>query len=1335
MESPNPSELHVSKLEALPLRMTKRSSSTNTNQSNYNNNSDNIDSNHDINHNNINKNTIILARQYVSNSIDGDTSNMNSDNNLNKNQLINGPTPPLYHPTKHQHNHTRRFISQQFERSSTYPVNAPFHTTTTTDNNYNQNTSDVLEATKQVEAYSQLFPSNGVPLRILQMGDNLSKLHSTSHVHVTKAKRKKNYKTEKNRDFVANELEVFEGILNSFLKQSIGEKEFFNKFERQRADTINLETKKSFIMLRSLYEVILGTTRNISKNNINMSIKVISQLACKLLSAEYARVSQNVRNSNSNNNKNDAHINNNNADTRNNNINANDKDIYIERTHESAFIKGKIQTVVDDDDDDVHYKIKNNNLIDSPIHLNINIKKRNENINRSMYLEATRVSKLVYKTGTVLNLPRNLDVRENLGRESQKAVLCVPIKDTVSTRGTIAVIGKQKLNAFSKFDIFILNYLANLVTLVIKTEGQNAGTQTICNAKDFDTMFRVFRTDAFARELEDGNSLLDLYFIIQKRFEHSLHDASVSVLLFIDPENEYQLAMFNLKTRSIVPVAPTTFINIIMETKKTQFLAKDVDVDFTTTNQDITTFAEKIDAQFNKSSNFIVGIPCINDTDGKIMAIVLSSSEIILPASQINAALDAAFRAAPYISNSISTREKKLREIRERANIEEKLRATEEELNLIKHSMKHACEIIANPVDDGNIWACAKSIESAIRNELKADEVKVRFVRMRKEKGDNNDNNSRNEQVEMVYLREHESFGSKIIVEEITNLKESIINEAFETGDICIYQKRRQENSLIRNKFQHMPTLLNVDEEWVTDKVHQLCCIPLSKNPIKKGNGLSIEGADNGERQRCSTIIAIALVRGYASMAEKWEYATKSWLKNFCSIIGPWLAGHVTINNVTMENKLLKESQIRVNSKLKILCKDVENGLYNPRTDDLLHLAALSEISLNTEFIAIYEFKEEPKSKFGTISWLFKKAYAGDDNGNEKSTSAQMKLVVRYPKDVRSQYKSFSLDSTTINLVKETGKLVTKSIDIIDGITTIVHVSPMTRGKHDVFGLCVFVQEIKNRIDKNGENNNGKAINNTISHPVTTSSYAMDKEMFRLCTNAFTACSKRLNSMKQNSQLVSNSKEMFEIWDNAHENFDNFSYLVENIIDKFTKLFDAEDVTIYVANEKDNYLWVPPMTDQPIAVPYVLPLKSVVAGHSIIKGKLLNVKDMETCFFESLDAECHDENIGRKPYKTLMACPIFIDEENIFGAIEITNKLSVNDDNDKNEDDPIPIFTDDDSKLLTFLTSLVGRGIYYSYCKNEKDLLELVKQGIERVASMEEEAAEKEREDDDDTSG
>ena len=77
---------------------------------------------------------------------------------------------------------------------------------------------------------------------------------------------------------------------------------------------------------------------------------------------------------------------------------------------------------------------------------------------------------------------------------------------------------------------------------------------------------------------------------------------------------------------------------------------------------------------------------------------------------------------------------------------------------------------------------------------------------------------------------------------------------------------------------------------------------------------------------------------------------------------------------------------------------------------------------------------------------------------------------------------------------------------------------------------------------------------------------------------------------------------------------------------------------------------------------------------------MLNIRH-ETCF-ESLDAE-YDENIGRKPYKTLMAV-IFIDEENIFRAIEITNKLSVNDGNDKNEDDPIPICSDNSADILDF---------------------------------------------------
>lgn len=203
---------------------------------------------------------------------------------------------------------------------------------------------------------------------------------------------------------------------------------------------------------------------------------------------------------------------------------------------------------------------------------------------------------------------------------------------------------------------------------------------------------------------------------------------------------------------------------------------------------------------------------------------------------------------------------------------------------------------------------------------------------------------------------------------------------------------------------------------------------------------------------------------------------------------------------------------------------------------------------------------------------------------------------------------------------------------------------------------------------------------------------------------------------KKKSQLLSLSKEMFDLWENENENFDNFFELVESITHIFTKLFDADEVTIFIANEKENHLWVPPPTDHPIASPYVLPLKSVVAGHSILKGKLLNVQDMETCFFEALDAECHDEHIGRKPYKTLMACPIFIDEGNIFGAIEVTNK---NAGNDNASNDDAAIFTDDDCKLLEFLTPLIGRGLYYSYRKNEKEISELVAQALERLVSLE----------------
>ena len=82
--------------------------------------------------------------------------------------------------------------------------------------------------------------------------------------------------------------------------------------------------------------------------------------------------------------------------------------------------------------------------------------------------------------------------------------------------------------------------------------------------------------------------------------------------------------------------------------------------------------------------------------------------------------------------------------------------------------------------------------------------MKLRFIRPINSK-DFGRKNKNNNDFEMVYLREHESFGSKIIVEETTGIKQSIIYETFQRGKICIYQKSSQENALIRNKFQHIP--------------------------------------------------------------------------------------------------------------------------------------------------------------------------------------------------------------------------------------------------------------------------------------------------------------------------------------------------------------------------------------------------------------------------------------------------------------------------------------------------------------------------------------------------
>jgi len=55
-------------------------------------------------------------------------------------------------------------------------------------------------------------------------------------------------------------------------------KEFFKKFQKQRTEAIDLQTKNAFLMLRSLYGVLIGINTNINTTNINTSLKNISHL-------------------------------------------------------------------------------------------------------------------------------------------------------------------------------------------------------------------------------------------------------------------------------------------------------------------------------------------------------------------------------------------------------------------------------------------------------------------------------------------------------------------------------------------------------------------------------------------------------------------------------------------------------------------------------------------------------------------------------------------------------------------------------------------------------------------------------------------------------------------------------------------------------------------------------------------------------------------------------------------------------------------------------------------------------------------------------------------------
>ena len=253
--------------------------------------------------------------------------------------------------------------------------------------------------------------------------------------------------------------------------------------------------------------------------------------------------------------------------------------------------------------------------------------------------------------------------------------------------------------------------------------------------------------------------------------------------------------------------------------------------------------------------------------------------------------------------------------------------------------------------------------------------------------------------------------------------------------------------------------------------------------------------------------------------------------------------------------------------------------------------------------------------------------------------------------------------------------MVTKAIDVIEGATTVVHASPLLKNK-EIFGICVFVQEFptatlsakKNQIEAN----------------------TFDKELFRLYTNAFSVCSNSLFSMKNNHQLTSVAKNLISIWKNEHDRFNDFFNMIEFILHKLGEFFDAGDVSIFVFSKKESILWVPPMSDQPIAIPYTIPLKAIVGGHCILQKKSIVVEDMETCYFEGLDAPCHNEHIGRKPYSALMACPIIAENENVFGAIEVTNQIG---------SDGASSFTAEDRELLEFFALLIAPGVYQSYRK------------------------------------
>ena len=133
-------------------------------------------------------------------------------------------------------------------------------------------------------------------------------------------------------------------------------------------------------------------------------------------------------------------------------------------------------------------------------------------------------------------------------------------------------------------------------------------------------------------------------------------------------------------------------------------------------------------------------------------------------------------------------------------------------------------------------------------------------------------------------------------MQEEADVRKSIVNEVVESCNIRIYDKSRQENAKLKNKFHAFKNFLAVDEEWVKDNVYQLCCVPLcisnqrdERNDADEGKLPMNASGDN--------VVGVILIRVCSGTSNQWDQNSIIWLQNFASIVGPWIAGRLTIKS------------------------------------------------------------------------------------------------------------------------------------------------------------------------------------------------------------------------------------------------------------------------------------------------------------------------------------------------------------------------------------------------------------------------------------------------------